>query len=102
MPHFRKKPVVIEAMRNDGTWPPVIDWLDTLAGGEIHIPFGHRPAITRNADGSLNIETLEGAMRANVGDYVICGVKGEFYPCKPDIFEATYEPSDNLEENTNG
>ena len=39
----------------------------------------------------IEIETLEGVMRADIGDYIIKGVKGEFYPCKPDIFEATYE-----------
>jgi hypothetical protein len=89
---YRKKPVVIEAVRNDGTWPPIIAWLDDLAGGRASIPFGHRPTIIRNEDGTLNIETLEGTMLANVGDWVICGVKGELYPCKPDIFDATYEP----------
>lgn len=44
-----------------------------------------------NADGTLNIETLEGVMRCDVGDWLICGVKGELYPCKPDVFAATYE-----------
>jgi hypothetical protein len=87
---YRKKPVEIEAILNTGTWRPIIDWLDTIGAGAV--PFGHRPAITRNEDdGSLNIETLEGTMRADVGDFVICGVQGEFYPCKPDIFDATYE-----------
>jgi len=42
----------------------------------------------------IDIPTLEGVMRADVGDYVIKGVKGEFYPCKPDIFAATYRPAD--------
>lgn len=42
-------------------------------------------------DGSYNIETLEGVMKANLGDYIIKGIKGEFYPCKPDIFEQSYE-----------
>jgi hypothetical protein len=41
-----------------------------------------------------DILTLEGTMRADVGDYIITGVKGETYPCKPDIFDATYEPAD--------
>ena len=91
MGRYRKKPVEIDAVRNDGTWKPIIDWLDELAGGVAGIPFGSRPAVTRNDDGTLNIETLEGTMRADVGDYVICGVQGELYPCKPDIFEATYE-----------
>ena len=39
----------------------------------------------------LYIDTLEGTMHASVGDYIVCGVDGEFYPCKPDIFEKTYE-----------
>jgi hypothetical protein len=47
--------------------------------------------VAYNADGTLSIRTLEGVMRANVGDYVIRGIKGEIYPCKPDIFHATYE-----------
>lgn len=91
MGRYRKKPVEIDAVLNDGTWSPIIDWLDDLAGGVVGIPFGSRPAVTRNDDGTLNIETLEGTMRADVGDYVICGVQGELYPCKPGIFEATYE-----------
>ena len=45
-------------------------------------------------DKELDIETLEGTMHANVGDYIITGVRGEKYPCKPDIFEQTYEPID--------
>ena len=45
----------------------------------------------------LHIETLEGVMLANVGDWVITGIKGEQYPCKPDIFEATYEPVEEKE-----
>ena len=43
-------------------------------------------------DEEFEVETLEGTMRGNAGDYLICGVKGEHYPCKPDIFDATYEP----------
>jgi hypothetical protein len=89
----RKKPVEVDAIYNDGTWPPIMAWLDGLAGGRASIPVGARPTITRNEDGSLNIETLEGTMRADVGDWLICGVKGELYPCKPDVFNATYEPA---------
>lgn len=43
-------------------------------------------------DKEIFIETLEGTMKANIGDYIITGVNGEQYPCKPDIFEKTYEP----------
>ena len=45
-------------------------------------------------DKEMDIETLEGTMHASVGDYIITGVRGEQYPCKPDIFEQTYEPAD--------
>ena len=95
MAQFRKKPVVIEAVLNAGTWGPIRDWLVELAGeqyGGFAFAPGTAPPLVRNADGSLLIRTLEGTMVASVGDYVICGVKGEFYPCKADIFGATYDP----------
>lgn len=89
---YRKKPVEIDAVLNTGEWAPILEFLDAVGVGRI--PFGHMPHITRNADGTLSIQTLEGVMRADVGDWVIRGVQGEFYPCKPDIFAATYEPVD--------
>lgn len=53
------------------------------------------PLLSERFDGSaLVIPTSEGYMRASLGDWIIKGVKGEFYPCKPDIFEATYEPAE--------
>jgi hypothetical protein len=88
---FRKKPVVIEAVQNDGTWSPIIQWLDSL--NRVIVPFGGTPPIRRNPDGTLDIDTLEGTMRADVGDWIIEGIQGEFYPCKPEIFEKTYEPA---------
>lgn len=91
MAQYRKKPVVINAVRNDGTWRPIMDWLDELADDRFTIPFGSKPPITRNDDGTLSVHTLEGTMLCSVGDWVICGVQGELYPCKPDIFDATYE-----------
>ena len=86
---FRKKPVVIDAIQyTEETRDEIISWCS--------------PRHTaRDEDGgeyetkSLFIQTLEGEMRADLGDWIIKGVKGEFYPCKPDIFEATYE-SDEL------
>jgi hypothetical protein len=84
---YRKKPVVIEAMQvvDDLTnHQAVARWVE-VGGGKALIPF---------AEPCLYIETLEGRMRADIGDYVIRGVQGEFYPCKPDIFEATYEAVD--------
>lgn len=76
---FRKKPVVIEAIRFTGR-----NDSEVLA----FCPGARDPIDTKP---SLIIPTLEGEMLVSVGDWIIRGVKGEFYPCKPDIFEATYE-----------
>lgn len=80
MSKYRKKPVVIDAVQWNGD-----NWL------EIDNFIGAYPHETFPAMGLVKIETLEGIMTANLGDYIIKGVKGEFYPCKPDIFEATYD-----------
>jgi hypothetical protein len=80
---YRKKPVVIEAMVLELN--NAID-VSLWCGGEAHFIGPAVPAVF--------IRTLEGTMRADVGDFIIKGVQGEFYPCKPDIFEATYEPAD--------
>ena len=92
MPKFRKKPVEIEAMRVpdkewDGKAPP-LDWA-SLALWLSDPGNKWRMAEDRAA---VEIETLEGTIRADPGDWIIKGVKGEFYPCKPDIFAATYDP----------
>lgn len=77
MAHYRKKPVVIEAFQWTGQrryeWP---EWAT-----KVRLLDGH----------DLVVDTLEGRMRADLGDWIIKGVKGEQYPCKPDIFLATYE-----------
>ena len=81
MPMFRKKPVVIEARKFDGTFAsaaPLIRWI------------GHEEAAWCD-DGTMWIPTLEGGHTASPGDWIIKGVAGEFYPCKPDIFRATYD-----------
>jgi hypothetical protein len=88
---FRKKPVVIEAYElhnriGTDTRPQWI--IDAQAAGTVTF---HQPS---GAPGWLSIKTLEGTMRAEVGDWIIKGVKGELYPCKPDIFAATYEPAE--------
>ncbi len=81
---FRKKPVVIEAFCLGVDCIP--DWfMDRVFVNEI-ILHGERKDLQHAV-----ISTLEGNMRADKGDYVIQGVKGEIYPCKPDIFQATYE-----------
>ena len=102
---WRKKPVVIEAMRWDGTRQS-IDAICRWAND--YRPVEEDPWITYVYTGGLDdvgqiltatagdyvlIDTLEGLMRAEPGDWIIKGVKGEFYPCKSDIFEATYEPA---------
>jgi hypothetical protein len=79
MPKFRKKPVVIEAIQYTGQ----------LSVHAIMDMNGTRGV--NNSEDGLFITTLEGTMKADRGDWVIKGVAGEIYPCKPDIFEATYE-----------
>lgn len=78
---YRKKPAVIDAMQFNGL--NAVQIIDGLSTDRDSIGFG---------GGELHIITLEGVMRAQKGDWIIKGVRGELYPCKPDIFEATYEP----------
>ena len=95
---YRKKPVVIEAMLWNGSLGSavgIIEWVRAQNGrvkywapgewdnGETEGPY-------------LSIYTLEGRMLANPGDWIIRGVQGEFYPCKPDIFAATYEAATDV------
>ena len=75
---YVKKPVVVEAIKYDGT-------------NKVEIQEFMDRYLDDTQDGQLKIETLEGIMLANIGDYIIKGVSGEFYPCKPDIFIQTYE-----------
>lgn len=83
MKRYRKKPVVIEAVQFGGYPSEIVSWcggtLDTRTG-----PTGAAVYV-------IAIDTLEGTMLAFPGDWIIKGVQGEFYPCKPDIFQATYE-----------
>lgn len=111
MPKFRKKPVVIDAIRWRGQdvgltngldgpgehlaehrhiLPPVSNWSNANPPVNEHlsVPAGE---VWRRGD-YLFIGTLEGPHRADPGDWIIKGVKGEIYPCKPDVFAATYEP----------
>ena len=86
---YRKKPVVIEAERlTADNVRDVADWVHS----HTYAADGCEVSTLPNA---VLIQTLEGTMRADIGDYVIRGVQGEFYPCKPDIFDATYEPADD-------
>ena len=89
---FRKKPVVIEAVQWCGNnHREMFNFLGgedadyiTASGVNFYIDFG-------KVEGGLIVKTLEGEHIATIGDYIIKGIKGEFYPCKPDIFELTYE-----------
>ena len=76
---FRKKPVIIEAIQWTGE-----NLVELIA-------FGLTGAYLLATDKQLQVSTLEGGHIASVGDWIIKGVKGEWYPCKPDIFEQTYE-----------
>jgi hypothetical protein len=89
MPKFRKRPVVIEAMRYE---PHRSRELEQWSGGVVVTSPVLEPTVANHSGEYVQIETLEGVMTAIPGDWIIRGVKGEFYPCKPDIFEATYEP----------
>jgi hypothetical protein len=83
MPKFRKKPVIIEAEQfhpHQHPWPGGVKlWPDEAGLQPRDMTWGY-------------IDTLEGRMHVTAGDWIITGVKGEPYPCKPDIFEQTYEP----------
>ena len=91
---YRKKPVVIEAMQWSGgpeAASPIVGWV--LDGG------GAARWYEADPDGMgypecIAVDTMEGVMRADLGDWIIRGVAGEFYPCKPDIFAATYGDAD--------
>lgn len=83
MAKYKKRPVVIDAFRC-GVDTDEPDWFhDAIASGEA--------SFSTHGDVYIYIFTLEGTMTANVGDWVIKGIQGELYPCKPDIFMATYE-----------
>jgi hypothetical protein len=79
---YRKKPVVIKAIQLDSTNErKVVEWIGKN-GGSAEYDYNTK---------LFKVKTLEGEMIANENDYIIQGVQGEFYPCKPSIFEATYE-----------
>lgn len=95
---YRKKPVVIEAVQWTGeNVVEIYNFLESqnietqyevkTEGNNFYIDFSKGQCVL----GDLMIKTLEGVMKSSIGDYIIKGVNGEFYPCKPDIFEKTYE-----------
>lgn len=83
---YIKKPVVVEAYNPLGE--PMPEWfVEMLQNGSVR----------QLADGTFDIDTLEGVMHASEGDYIVRGLHGEPYPCKPDIFLETYEPVSGME-----
>lgn len=88
MKKYKKKPVIIEAMLFDGSFESAKKILQWNKKTKANINYN---------ENCLLIHTLEGTMTANIGDYVIKGIQGEFYPCKPDIFHQTYELVDDEE-----
>lgn len=87
MARYKKKPVEIEAFK----------WSAVKEIGVTPVWYSEaclNGTVVENEDGSVTIKTLEGDHLANIGDFIIQGVKGELYPCKPDIFAMTYEASD--------
>lgn len=82
MGFYRKKPVVIEAVQ------VTEEWFSCGHPNPMHLASIIVDPIAK----TIAIPTLEGTMTAQIGDWIIRGIKGEYYPCKPDIFEATYEP----------
>ena len=89
---YRKKPVVVEAVQlNTTNMPEVAAWIG-YGTAKIVVESEEAWKLGKSVPGfSMTINTLEGDMTAKSGDYIIKGVNGEFYPCKPDIFAKTYE-----------
>ena len=95
MNQYRKKPIVVEAFQmtperreDNRDWP---EWLNRAWNGDPGEPGTVSPAFMARGGRHLEINTLEGVMRIEWGDWIIRGVQGELYPCKPDIFMASYE-----------
>ncbi len=96
MTKFRKKPVVIDAIQlNWSNWDAICDFLskDAFVGG-VYLDESLKVCSDVTERVGLHINTLTGQILAVEGDYIVMGIHGEFYPCKPDIFELTHEPAD--------
>lgn len=93
---FKKKPVVIQALEWTGkNQREMYEFLEGKTPNDQMESYGQNFRIAHNvAVGGLLIKTLEGELIASIGDIIIKGVHGEFYPCKPEIFEKTYEKVD--------
>jgi len=82
---FKSKVVHIDAKQWDGDWRVLCDWASSIS-------VGSGTGLSYNGK-SLQIHTLEGTMSVGIGDWVICGTEGEFYPCKNTVFQRKYEPA---------
>ena len=82
---YRKKPLIIEALRFVDTPNRLEELSKFIDNQDLKVDYSDKK------NPKLKIETLEGVLEASVNDYIIKGTKGEFYPCKPDIFESIYE-----------
>jgi hypothetical protein len=94
MAKYRKKPVVIEAYQYEGDFVSSGNW---TAPDWVNEAYNNGVLVYKevgNTPPELYVKTIEGDMKCNYKDYIIKGVKGELYPCKPDIFEETYEQVD--------
>ncbi|WP_267244379.1 hypothetical protein [Streptomyces sp. PR69] len=92
MPRYRKRPIEIDAIQWTGdNINAVMDFMHPQE--PVHVNSLSHMRFT-DADELVGIQTLEGLMVAGIGDWIVRGVRGELYPCKPDIFAETYEPTD--------
>ena len=99
MPRYRKKPVEIDAVpvhsilaRHFGNDIPLEDWAEAALREDDAAPTGMKAMVVVAEDhNGINVQTAEGVMFGHADDWLIRGVAGELYPCKPDIFAATYE-----------
>lgn len=88
---YRKKPVIVEAfLMTEGRFHSNADWPEWMHEAW-NLEDDEQGSLIRDADGGISIFTLEGPHKVGVGDWIIKGVAGELYPCKPDIFDRTYE-----------
>lgn len=86
---FKKKPIIVDA---EQFWPDKKPWPIGVSAVPYHIPRKARYLYGGGVSTDFFIDTLEGKHEVTPGDWIITGVKGEYYPCKPDIFQATYDP----------
>ena len=94
MAKFRKKPVVIDAIQlTEELFWETYDSKEPIFG-QFTFSGSYNPTNRTVGNVYIAISTLEGTMRADLNDWLIKGIKGEFYPCKPDIFENSYEPAE--------